>query len=70
MTPAYYHEGATAYTTQREAIAAARRIARKTGETRFVITEAGHLFVASNYDLDTFWSGIRDNQILYCTADH
>jgi hypothetical protein len=38
-------------------------------ETRYVVTECGEYFVASDEDLDTFFVGIADKNILFCTAD-
>ena len=48
-------------------------IARKTGKMRFVLwvgdDVGGPYTVASDGDLDTFYSGISDDHILFCTAD-
>jgi hypothetical protein len=45
------------------------QVARAREETRYVVWESGEYFVASDEDLDTFFVGIRDRDILFCTAD-
>ena len=55
--------------TLAQAIQRANKAARTTGEVRFVVRESGEYHVASEFDLDTFFAGIRDDSILYCSAD-
>jgi hypothetical protein len=57
-------------TNLNEAISWADRAARINGEIRFVVRESGEYHVASESDLDTWFAGISDNNILYCTADY
>jgi hypothetical protein len=42
----------------------------KDGTMRFVVFEAGEYHVATEFDLDTWFVGISDRNILYCTADY
>ena len=35
----------------------------------YVVFDDGTYQVASEYDLDTFFNGIRDNAIMFCAAD-
>lgn len=37
---------------------------------RFVVFESGEYHVATDGDLDTWFAGIADRNILYCTADY
>ena len=37
------------------------------GEPLYVVYEAGYYHVATEEDLDTFFAGISDNDIVYCT---
>jgi hypothetical protein len=55
--------------TQPQAIAAAKRQAARTGEVRFVVYEAGEYHTASEFDLDTWFAGIRDENILFVTGE-
>lgn len=51
---------------------AARTKARKTGRTFYVIREpdhTGYFHACDEHDLDTFYAGTSDQNILYCTAD-
>jgi len=45
------------------------RLARKHDRDYFVVIEAGEYQVADDLDLDTFFCGISQNHILYCTGD-
>jgi hypothetical protein len=47
----------------------ASQVARTKQEARYVVVESGHYFVATDEDLDTFFMGIPDRSILYCTAE-
>ena len=51
------------------AVSKARQSARRQGEERFVVFEAGEYHVATAEDLDTFFMGLSDNQILYSTTE-
>ena len=55
--------------TLAQAIKQADLSARAAGEVRFVVREASEYHVASEFDLDTFFVGLRDDSILYCSAD-
>lgn len=57
------------YPSSELAIKAARRLAGKTGEAQWVVWECGAYHVANEFDLDTWFAGISDRNILYCTAD-
>lgn len=37
---------------------------------RFVVVEAGEYHVATEFDLETWFAGISDQNILFCTADY
>jgi hypothetical protein len=56
--------------TFQQAVVKAERIAKSANETRFVIRESGEYHVASDEDLDTFFAGISDSNILYATGDN
>jgi hypothetical protein len=56
--------------TLSKAITWAEKSARLSGEVRFVVRESGEFHVASEMDLDTWFAGLRDDSILYCTADY
>jgi hypothetical protein len=60
----FWCEGDWAYLNRDAAFRAAKRIARKKQETRFVIWDGSHHRVASEYDLDTFYLGTSDQNIL------
>ena len=50
----------------------ARAKARKTNRIYYVINYPdynGRYHAADDFDLDTFYGGISDGNILYCTAD-
>jgi hypothetical protein len=51
--------------TLAQAIKQADKSARSSGEVRFVVRESGEYHVASEFDLDTFFAGIRDDSILF-----
>jgi hypothetical protein len=55
--------------TREQAIQLARKRAKETDEIRFVVWDCGEYHVASDFDLDTWFVGISDRNILYCTAD-
>jgi len=37
------------------------------GEPLFVVYESGYYHVCTNNDIDRFFNGIQDNDIVYCT---
>lgn len=54
-----------------EVIATAKRKARELDETWYVIFEdehTGRYHAVNDFDLDTFYVGTSDQQILFCTA--
>ena len=55
--------------TYPQAVAKADRLAKKNDRDYFVVVECGEYQVASDFDLDTFFCGISQDSILYCTAD-
>ena len=55
--------------TKQQAIAKADRIAKKTGEHRYVVLESGEYETASEFDLDTYFLGINEANIVYSTVD-
>jgi hypothetical protein len=56
--------------TYAQAVAAAKKQAKVKEEVRFVVYEAGEYHTASEFDLETWFAGIRDENILYCTGDN
>ena len=52
-----------------QARAIADKYARATERTMFVIYEANEFYVATEEDLSTFFVGLSDNQIRYCTEE-
>lgn len=52
-----------------QAVARAEKLA-KDGAMRFVVLESGEYQIANETDLDTWFAGIADRNILYCTADY
>jgi len=55
-----------------EVRATARRLSRKNDRTYYVVYEPDHTgkyHAADDTDLDTFYDGISDRNILYCTSD-
>ena len=50
--------------TLKQASTAAKNRSNKSDETYFVVSESGGYDYATEYDLDTFYQGIQDNQIL------
>lgn len=46
----------------------ADKYARVTEQTLYVVYEANGFYVATEEDLKTFFVGLSDNQIRYCTA--
>ena len=56
--------------TYKQAQEKAHRLARKHDRDYFVVIEAGEYQVADDLDLDTFFCGISQNHILYCTGDN
>ena len=51
-----------------QAQAIADKYARTTEQTMYVVYEANEFYVATEEDLRTFFVGLSDNQIRYCTA--
>ena len=51
-----------------QAQAIADRYARATKRTMYVVYEAHEFYVATEEDLSTFFAGLSDNQVRYCTA--
>jgi len=39
------------------------------GEPIFVVYESGYYYVCTDDDIDTFFNGIQDKDIVYCTDD-
>jgi hypothetical protein len=54
--------------TLAQAIQHAEKRARETDEVRYVVYESGEYHIATEEDLDTFFMGISDRNILYCTS--
>lgn len=48
----------------------ANQLAKKTGKTYFVVIEGGIYDYCTMNDLDTFYQGIPEQNILYCTDDN
>ena len=60
------------YRTEKEAIKIAKKIAKKAAfrnEPLFVIYYVGKYQIATGFDLDTWFAGIHQNNIVYCTQD-
>ena len=55
--------------TYRQAIDKARRKAKENARDYFVIQEDGEFHVTNDFDLDTFYLGISEDNILFCTGD-
>jgi hypothetical protein len=55
--------------TYLQAVSKAERKAKVNDKPYFVVYESGEYEVASEFDLDTWFAGVQDNNILYCTAD-
>jgi non-canonical (house-cleaning) NTP pyrophosphatase len=55
--------------TREQAIERAHRLAKKNRETYFVVLEAGEIDVCSESDLDWYYQGISDQNVLHCTED-
>jgi hypothetical protein len=53
----------------KSALRHAEEIASKGYGVRYVVFESGEYHIADEIDLDTFFMGLRDQQIVYCTAD-
>lgn len=53
-----------------QAMARAEKLAKDSGTMRFVVVEAGEYHVATEFDLETWFAGISDQNILFCTADY
>ncbi len=47
----------------------ADKYARATERTMYVVYEAHEFYVATEEELSTFFVGLSDNQIRYCTAE-
>jgi hypothetical protein len=52
-----------------EAVKFAHKRATQTGEAYFVVRESGEYHISNEIDLDTFYAGLSDRDILYCTSD-
>jgi hypothetical protein len=50
------------------AVSKANRLAKKNEREYFVVREAGY-DVVNDEDLDTFYVGISENNIVYCTSE-
>lgn len=50
-------------------VAKADRLAKKNERDYFVVIEAGEYDVTDDEGLDTFYCGISQDHILYCSAD-
>lgn len=57
------------YKGLQQAIARAEHIANQGHGIRYVVYESGEYTVCDDTDLDTWFVGLSDNQIKYCTAD-
>jgi hypothetical protein len=53
-----------------EAVTKAKQLAKKNEEVYFVVYESCDYHVANDFDLDTWFAGISDNNIRFCTADY
>jgi hypothetical protein len=62
MTPGAFNSLSAARTR-------AVQVAHVRQETRYVVRESGEYFVVTDEDLDTFFMGIADGNILFCTAE-
>jgi hypothetical protein len=51
------------------AVVKARRLAKQKEQTYYVVYESGQYSVADETELETFFCGISDRNILHCTAD-
>jgi hypothetical protein len=58
-----------AFSSFNQAQAIADKCARATERTMYVVYEAHEFYVATEEDLSTFFAGLSDNQVRYCTAD-
>jgi hypothetical protein len=58
-----------AFNSFNQAQAIADKYARATERTMYVVYEAHEFYVATEEDLSTFFAGLLDNQVRYCTAD-
>jgi hypothetical protein len=58
-----------AFSSFNQAQAIADKYARTTERTMYVVYEAHEFHVATEEDLSTFFAGLSDNQVRYCTAD-
>ena len=52
-----------------QAQAIADKYARATQRTMYAVYEANEFYVATEEDLSTFFIGLSENQIRYCTAE-
>uniref|UniRef100_A0A6M3IPE1 Uncharacterized protein n=1 Tax=viral metagenome TaxID=1070528 RepID=A0A6M3IPE1_9ZZZZ len=55
--------------TKTEAQRKADRLAKQTDRPCFVVVEDGVIDYCSDFDLNTFYQTIPEQNILYCTAD-
>ena len=58
-----------AFSSFNQAQAIADKYAPATKRTMYVVYEAPEFYVATEVDLSTFFAGLSDNQVRYCTAD-
>lgn len=56
--------------TYSQARVKAEKLAKQYDQDYFVVLEAGEYGVANDFDLETFYVGISQDHILYCTADN
>ena len=56
-------------TTAQEAASHADRKARETGQDYFVVTEAGKFDIVAEAEIDTYYCGIPENDVLYHTSE-
>jgi hypothetical protein len=61
--------GIQTFHTLDKAIKHAERVAGDGYGIRYVVYESGEYSVCDDADLDTWFAGLSDNQIRYCTAD-
>jgi len=56
--------------TYGEAIEKAHKLAKMHDQDYFVVIEAHEYDVTDDFGLETFYAGISQDHILYCTADN
>jgi|KBSMisStaDraftv2_1062788.scaffolds.fasta_scaffold06274_7 hypothetical protein len=60
---------AQSFDSLKKALDRAEHVAQRECEIRYVVYESGEYHVCDDVDLDTWFAGLRDEQIIYCTAD-